>query len=54
MLGLFHGRPGARQWRRILSVDAARPDAGADVILSALAVLDAAEAARAESEPELA
>ena len=33
MLGLFHGRPGARQWRRILTVDAARPDAGADVLV---------------------
>ena len=37
-----------------LSVDAARPDAGVDVILKALAVLDVAEAARAEPEPELA
>ena len=42
MLGLFHGRPGARQWRRILTVDAARPDAGADVLLRALAALDEA------------
>jgi tRNA-dihydrouridine synthase A len=42
MLGLFHGRPGARQWRRILTVDAARPDAGPDVLLRALRALDEA------------
>ncbi len=52
MLGLFHGRPGARQWRRILSVDAARPDAGAEVLLKALAALDVASAAPAEPELE--
>jgi len=54
MLGLFHGRPGARQWRRILSVDAAKPDAGVDVILKALAALDRAEAALRENERESA
>ena len=42
MLGLFHGRPGARQWRRILSVEAVRPGAGVDVILKALAAIDEA------------
>jgi tRNA-dihydrouridine synthase A len=35
MLGLFHGQPGARGWRRVLSEGAARAGAG-------LAVLDAA------------
>ena len=54
MLGLFHGRPGARQWRRILSVDAAKPEAGVDVILKALAALDRAEAALRENERESA
>jgi len=28
MLGLFHGRPGARTWRRILTVEGVRPGAG--------------------------
>jgi tRNA-dihydrouridine synthase A len=42
MLGLFHGRPGARQWRRILSVKAVRPGAGLEVILEALAAIDEA------------
>ncbi|WP_164661143.1 tRNA dihydrouridine(20/20a) synthase DusA [Tropicibacter sp. Alg240-R139] len=37
MLGLFAGRPGARQWRRTLSEGAARKDAGTDVLLQALA-----------------
>lgn len=54
MLGLFHGRPGARQWRRILTVDAARPDAGADVLLKALAAVDDAMAAAPVREPALA
>ena len=36
MLGLFHGRPGARRWRRTLSELGARPDATADVLRRAL------------------
>ena len=36
MLGLFHARPGARTWRRILTVEAIRPDAGIEVIERAL------------------
>jgi tRNA-dihydrouridine synthase A len=36
MLGLFHGRPGARTWRRILTVEAIRPGAGVEVIERAL------------------
>ena len=44
MLGLFHGRPGARTWRRILTVEAIRPGAGIEVIERALeAVTSAAE-----------
>jgi tRNA-dihydrouridine synthase A len=50
MLGLFHGRPGARQWRRILSVEAAHPDAGVGVVLAALSAIDEA-ASRVEPEP---
>ncbi len=37
MLGLFAGRPGARAWRRVLSEGAHRPDAGPELIESALA-----------------
>ncbi len=35
-LGLFHGAPGARTWRRILTVSAQRPGAGLDVFDEAL------------------
>jgi tRNA-dihydrouridine synthase A len=41
MLGLFHGCPGARKWRRILSVEAARPGAGVEVVRTALAAVGA-------------
>jgi tRNA-dihydrouridine synthase A len=44
MLGLANGRPGARLFRQILSVDAARRGAGPEVMLRALAAV----------EPELA
>src|SRR5690606_30946724 len=44
MLGLFHGRPGARAWRRILTVEGVKPGAGLEVLDAALAaVVDAAE-----------
>jgi tRNA-dihydrouridine synthase A len=36
MIGLFQNRPGARRWRQILTVDAARPGAGIEVIRRAL------------------
>lgn len=36
MLGLFAGRPGARQWRRILSEGAHKPGAGRGLVLQAL------------------
>ena len=48
MLGLFHGQPGARQWRRILSERGTGADAGLDVLDAALAaVTGAMEAAGA-------
>jgi len=37
MLGLFHGMPGARAWRRILTVEAVKTGAGLEVIDQALA-----------------
>ncbi|MBG6161304.1 tRNA-dihydrouridine synthase A [Labrenzia sp. EL_195] len=39
MLGLFHGRPGARSWRRILTVEAIKPGAGLEVVDRALAAV---------------
>jgi tRNA-dihydrouridine synthase A len=36
MLGLFHGQPGARGWRRVLSVEASRDGAGLEVLDRAL------------------
>jgi tRNA-dihydrouridine synthase A len=39
MLGLFNGRPGARAFRRHLSENATRPDAGVSVLRDALAHL---------------
>jgi len=36
MLGLFAGRPGARNWRRVLSEGAHAPGAGCALVLSAL------------------
>ena len=41
MLGLFHARPGARTWRRILTVEAIRPGAGVEVIERALEAVTA-------------
>ncbi|TSE09295.1 tRNA dihydrouridine(20/20a) synthase DusA [Mesorhizobium intechi] len=49
MVGLFHGLPGARRYRQILSTDANRPGAGPDVLKAAFAAVElgggAAEAA---------
>jgi tRNA-dihydrouridine synthase A len=44
MLGLFHGVPGARTWRRILTVEGVRPGAGLEVIDRALAAVSGLEA----------
>ncbi|GAA0782202.1 tRNA dihydrouridine(20/20a) synthase DusA [Roseibium denhamense] len=44
MLGVFHGRPGARSWRRILTVEAIKPGAGLEVVESALAAVSPADA----------
>lgn len=40
MLGLANGRPGARQFRQILSVDACKPKAGPEVFHHALSVVE--------------
>ncbi|HTI67211.1 MAG TPA: tRNA dihydrouridine(20/20a) synthase DusA [Caulobacteraceae bacterium] len=52
MLGLFSGRPGARAWRRILTVDGVRPGAGLEVLDRALAAV--AEAPAREMERQAA
>ena len=46
MLGLMHGRPGARAFRRILTVEAIRPGAGLEVVDRAVDAVREAEARR--------
>jgi len=45
LLGLYHGEPGAREFRRILTLEPGRPGAGAEVIDRALAAVDPRAAA---------
>jgi tRNA-dihydrouridine synthase A len=40
MVGLFHGFPGARRYRQILSTEATRPGAGSEVLRSAFACVE--------------
>ena len=47
MLGLFAGRPGARAWRRVLTVEACKPGAALEVVDRALACVTGPEAQRA-------
>ena len=47
MIGLFQGRPGARRWRQILTVEGSRPGAGPEVIRRALAAVGATRQRRA-------
>jgi tRNA-dihydrouridine synthase A len=49
MLGLFHATPGARTWRRVLTVDGVRPGAGIEVVDRALAAVSPAGARLAEA-----
>lgn len=44
MLGLFAGRPGARQWRRVLSEGASQKGAGPELVLRALSEVEAVSA----------
>ncbi len=39
ILGLFHGQPGARKWRRYLSENAHRPEAGPETLQTAMTLL---------------
>lgn len=45
VLGLFHGLPGARGWRQVLSTEGCRDGAGLEVVERALARVATAEAA---------
>lgn len=45
MLGLFHGVPGGRWWRRVLSEEAVKPGAGLDVLEKAMGEVAARMAA---------
>ena len=47
MLGLFHGQPGARAFRRHLATEAVKPGAGAEVLADALALVRDVLAAQA-------
>ena len=47
MLGLFHGRPGARTWRRILTEQGVKPGVGIEVLDRALDAVES-RAARAD------
>ena len=47
MLGLFHGRPGGRAWRRILTVDGVKRGAGLEVVRAARGAVEAEAARRA-------
>jgi tRNA-dihydrouridine synthase A len=47
MVGLFHGMPGARRWRQILSTEATRADAGPEVLARAFAEVDTGQQAHA-------
>jgi len=44
ILGLYHGEPGGRLWRRHLSENAHRPGAGSEVIADALALVEGTRA----------
>jgi tRNA-dihydrouridine synthase A len=50
MLGLFHGRPGGKQWRRVLSEEGVRASAGLGVVHRALACVSR-ETERVMSRP---
>jgi tRNA-dihydrouridine synthase A len=54
MLGLMHGRPGARAFRRILTVESIAPGAGLEVVDRAVDAVRQAEAARDARREEAA
>jgi tRNA-dihydrouridine synthase A len=48
LLMLFAGQPGSRQWKRILTEESCKPNAGVEVVQRALQVVQQAEAQQAE------
>ncbi|MEJ8474092.1 tRNA dihydrouridine(20/20a) synthase DusA [Roseibium algae] len=54
MLGLFHGRPGARSWRRILTVETIKPGAGLDVVYQALEAVRPRDVSDEDIAPDIA
>jgi len=52
MLGLFHGLPGARAWRRILTVEGVGSGAGLDVVDRAVEAVRQALESRAQREAD--
>jgi tRNA-dihydrouridine synthase A len=50
MLGLFHGQPGGRQWRKIISEQAHQPGSGFDVLNRAVVAIEQHGAAFAAAE----
>lgn len=53
LLGLFAGRPGARNFRRHLALEAVKPGAGADVLAAAVGEVRRAPARREEAKAAL-
>jgi tRNA-dihydrouridine synthase A len=51
MLGLFHGRMGARTWRRILTVEGSKAGAGIEVILEGLEAVEQTSKALTQPSP---
>jgi tRNA-dihydrouridine synthase A len=43
MMGLFHGLPGARSWRRVLGEEARDPDANPELIRRAASMVGSLE-----------
>ena len=50
MMGLFHGLPGGRLWRRYLSENAGKPTAGVEVVEAAYALVKQAIAQQEERD----
>jgi tRNA-dihydrouridine synthase A len=48
MLGLYHGQPGARAWRRALTLGAAASDSGPEVLLEALELVEGSGVGQAD------
>jgi tRNA-dihydrouridine synthase A len=43
MLQLFHGQPGSRTWKRLITEQSVLPGAGVDVVVRALAAVSSTD-----------